>query len=421
MYPLDLDHTGGDETDGQSDTWAIAPGSKTELPKPLQALIQLIFDVQAMQEAMKEFELDMQKMPLGKLSKKQMLEAYSVLKELSKAVKQYTRRVNGAEKKKKAGKDDDDEIDAAQARAHHVLQSATNRFYTLIPHDHGIHVPPLISTDAQVAAKIEMLDAMMDIEIAYKLIESSREQVAADGRDPLDANYEKLRCELEPAMPDDDDWAMVSTYVKNTHGATHAGYKLKVKALFRTVRSGERETFAAHKNLTNRKLLWHGSRTTNYVGILSQGLRIAPPEAPPTGYMFGKGVYFADSVSKSANYCHAELTTTSAIGKGANTGLLLLCEVALGKMDERRSADPSLPTSLPSDCQSVVGLGRNRPDERKSIRIDDDAVEVPLGKLREHGGTKRTDLEYNEYIVYDTAQIRVRYLVQLEFKASYHY
>ena len=27
-------------------------------------------------------------------------------------------------------------------------------------------------------------------------------------------------------------------------------------------------------------LLWHGSRMTNWVGILSQGLRIAPPEAP---------------------------------------------------------------------------------------------------------------------------------------------
>lgn len=28
-----------------------------------------------------------------------------------------------------------------------------------------------------------------------------------------------------------------------------------------------------------------GSRLTNFVGILSQGLRIAPPEAPATGYM----------------------------------------------------------------------------------------------------------------------------------------
>lgn len=49
------------------------------------------------------------------------------------------------------------------------------------------------------------------------------------------------------------------------------------------------------------------------------GLRIAPPEAPVTGYMFGKGVYFADMFSKSANYCYANA--------GANDGVLLLCEV----------------------------------------------------------------------------------------------
>jgi hypothetical protein len=48
-------------------------------------------------------------------------------------------------------------------------------------------------------------------------------------------------------------------------------------------------------------------------------LRIAPPEAPVTGYMFGKGVYFADMFSKSANYCYP--TPTAA------DGVLLLCEV----------------------------------------------------------------------------------------------
>jgi len=53
-------------------------------------------------------------------------------------------------------------------------------------------------------------------------------------------------------------------------------------------------------------------------------LRIAPVEAPVTGYMFGKGIYFADMVSKSANYCMASLNN--------NTGLLLLCDVALGNM-----------------------------------------------------------------------------------------
>ena len=62
---------------------------------------------------------------------------------------------------------------------------------------------------------------------------------------------------------------------------------------------------------------------TNFGGILSQGLRIAPPEAPVSGYMFGKGVYLADSSSKSANYC-------CSYNSGGHA-LLLLCEVELGQ------------------------------------------------------------------------------------------
>lgn len=75
--------------------------------------------------------------------------------------------------------------------------------------------------------------------------------------------------------------------------------------------------------LGNRKLLWHGSRFSNFVGILTNGMRIAPKEAPSTGYNFGKGVYFADMASKSSGYCCTYLSN--------GTGLLLLCEVALGK------------------------------------------------------------------------------------------
>lgn len=61
---------------------------------------------------------------------------------------------------------------------------------------------------------------------------------------------------------------------------------------------------------------------SNFVGILSEGLKIAPPDAPSTGYMFGKGIYFADVCSKSASYCHHT--------KENADGYVLLCEVALG-------------------------------------------------------------------------------------------
>ena len=42
----------------------------------------MIFDVESMKKAMLEFEIDLKKMPLGKLSKAQIESAYKVLTEL---------------------------------------------------------------------------------------------------------------------------------------------------------------------------------------------------------------------------------------------------------------------------------------------------------------------------------------------------
>ncbi len=60
-------------------------------------------------------------------------------------------------------------------------------------------------------------------------------------------------------------------------------------------------------------------------------MRIAPPEAPVTGYMFGKGIYFADMVSKSANYCFTNRENP--------VGCILLCDVALGECNPKLEAD----------------------------------------------------------------------------------
>lgn len=56
--------------------------------------------------------------------------------------------------------------------------------------------------------------------------------------------------------------------------------------IFKIGRQGERQRFRPFEELHNRQLLWHGSRATNYAGILSQGLRIAPPEAPVVSSLF---------------------------------------------------------------------------------------------------------------------------------------
>lgn len=106
---------------------------------------------------------------------------------------------------------------------------------------------------------------------------------------------------------------------------------------------------------SDKRLLWHGSRTTNYGGILSQGLRIAPPEAPLNGYAFGKGVYLADVSSKSAQYCQP--------GMSGGTGLLLLCEAELGKpMYEIPTGNPNAQEEAKEHkCISTLGVGRTAP------------------------------------------------------------
>lgn len=151
-------------------------------------------------------------------------------------------------------------------------------------------------------------------------------------------------------------------------------------------------------------LLWHGSRLTNYVGILSQGLRIAPPEAPVTGYMFGKGVYFADMSSKSANYC---FTTPDR-----NTGILILCEVAIGNANEKFHAD-YLASNLPDGKHSTKGMGRTVPSKFVTL----DGAIVPMGPS-EQSNLPGCSLMYNEFIVYKIEQIRIKYLLRVNFNYS---
>lgn len=351
--------------------------STSKLAKPIQNLIHLIFDIEKMKNAMIEFEIDLNKMPLGKLSSNQLKKAFSVLNELNDLIKSNSNK--------------------------YLIIDASNRFYTLVPHDFALKKPTSLDNLEIIKSKTEMLNSLLDIEIAYNLLKDS-----SDGKeDPVDQHYKKLKCDIEILDRDSSEYKNIVLYVKNTHAATHSSYELVVEEIFKVSREGEFDRFKKYKTLHNRKLLWHGSRITNFAGILSQGLRIAPPEAPATGYMFGKGVYFADMVSKSANYCFTNKTNP--------TGLLLLCEVALGDMYERTGAE--YVTKLPTGKHSTKGVGRTAPDPKESLTVED-GIEIPAGKGIDCG-ISRSSLLYNEYIVYDVEQVNIKYLIQMKFNYKY--
>lgn len=78
-------------------------------------------------------------------------------------------------------------------------------------------------------------------------------------------------------------------------------------------------------------ILWHGSKLENFMGILAEGLKIAPPTAQITGHAFGLGIYLADTFEKSWSY------TSNSSNKYA---YMLLCEAALGNMLELNNYEP---------------------------------------------------------------------------------
>ncbi len=115
FFIMDLD-MGGDDTKTQK---LNVKSSKSKLDKAVQELIALIFDIETMKKALVEFEIDLTKMPLGKLSRKQIESAYRILTEVQVMIKED----NGSETK---------------------FLDASNRFFTLIPHDFGMRSPPIL-------------------------------------------------------------------------------------------------------------------------------------------------------------------------------------------------------------------------------------------------------------------------------------
>ncbi|XP_013735374.2 poly [ADP-ribose] polymerase 2 isoform X1 [Brassica napus] len=352
---------------------------ESKLDPQVAKFISLICNVSMMAQHMMEIGYNANKLPLGKLSKSTITKGYEVLKRISEVMSRFDR-----------------------AR----LEELSGEFYTVIPHDFGFKKMSqfVIDTPQKLKQKIEMVEALGEIELATKLL--SIDPGLMD--DPLYYHYEQLNCGLTPVGADSEEFSMVANYMENTHAKTHSGYTVEIAQLFRASRAGEVDRFQQFSSSKNRMLLWHGSRLTNWAGILSQGLRIAPPEAPVTGYMFGKGVYFADMFSKSANYCYAN--------SGANDGVLLLCEVALGDMNELLNSDYNA-DKLPPGKLSTKGVGRTAPNPSEAKTLEDGVV-VPLGKPVDHSSSKGT-LLYNEYIVYNTEQIKMRYVIQVKFNYKY--
>ncbi|KAF0912017.1 hypothetical protein E2562_012823 [Oryza meyeriana var. granulata] len=87
-------------------------------------------------------------------------------------------------------------------------------------------------------------------------------------------------------------------------------------------------------------------------------------------------------------------------------------QVALGEMNELLNGDHDA-NNMPKGKLSTKGVGQTTPNIAES-KIIDDGVVVPLG-IPKAEPSRRGSLLYNEYIVYNVDQIRMRYALHVNF------
>lgn len=169
---------------------------------------------------MKEMDIDLSKLPLGRLSRKTLEDSNAVLSELQGVLGDISMT---------------DEVRAAK------ISSCSSRFYGIIPHDTGMKMPPPLDSDTLLKEKVELIQSLIEIEFASRIIKAS--SLSDAGEDPIDANYKKLNTKLTVVEKGSKEFDQIQRYITNTHAATHQTYQLEVDAVFKVKRKGEAERY----------------------------------------------------------------------------------------------------------------------------------------------------------------------------------
>lgn len=159
------------------------------------------------------------------------------------------------------------------------------------------------------------------------------------------------------------------------------------KNIFKVTNKNTQSRFDSFVNKSSNKttkLLWHGSRNENWIGILQKGLMIRPSNVVITGAMFGNGIYFANRAQKSIGY--SSLKGSYWTNGSESKGFIALFSVHTGNEKIIKSHD--------SSC------GRLHEQANK-------------GKFDSVFAVKGVDLKNDEIITYNTDQSTISYIIEL--------
>ena len=360
------------------------------LEKPIANLLRLVFDLKSFNKQMQSIGYDSEKIPLGQLSLEVINEGYKYLNELADVIDNK----NISNKSKE-------------------IYELSSKYYTLIPHNFGMYHMSNFTINSldKVQKEYDLLDSIKNIKVVSGVLHSNQLNLnnsTDNDKISLKEKLDEFIYTIKYIPKDDLKYSIIEQYLLNSNELKNTS-KIKLNEIYEV----EEKNIDINKNIetiknNNKKLLWYGVGIQNFVNILKNGLKLPSPKAPVFSYMFGKGIYFSDIAIKSFYNSHPQ----------NNIGLMLLCEVDLGNIEERFKADIKLPQTMGKDKNSVKVLGTNYPDENSNY-IDQNGVIIPTGKiLSNKDENQKTYFDFNEYIVYNLDQIKIKYITKVQFDKS---
>ena len=387
------------DLDDNFDIETIDKDEESKLDPKVEDIIRLISNKKNMITSLKNLDVDTKKLPLGKISSKQISNAKELLSLLKGCVdaKRSNREAAGV-------RDPENFLNLR-------ITKLSSDFWSIVPYACGRNRPPLINSTPKLEKFAELLEVLENVCISLKIRKKSV---------GIDDIYKELSIELvciphnlssrnelgNSISSKNDVWDTLKKYVTSTHTPTH-NYDLELLEVFQI--NKEHINPEIFENTPIHKLLVHGSRMINYMGILSEGLRIPSHSQVTNGCVLGKGVYFADTITKSFNYCNAHETE--------GIGFVILCEVGLGAYPEyvQTAGFDDLPSSR---FTSRIARGNYQPEpsDAKTIYFENSniPVVVPQGKMINSNLSSYSSFLYNEYVIYNPSLYRFRYLLKLK-------
>lgn len=277
-----------------------------------------------------------------------------------------------------------------------VDTNLSEQFYQIIPQNGSPERLQIINNRTMYRNKIVVLDCLRS---ALKAIYAGVRNIEMNPIDYFTRYW--LRTELNELDPTRIEFQTLHQCTARTQHPNERRYRLS-KAL-KVTSSADIEF---NNEALNQCLLYHFTFPCNILGILREGLQVAPQHIYSRNRFFGDGIYFWDCASMALSGFDDLPVEMLPI--------LLVCRVALGSIAEvpHMYLEHGNVLQLPNGNDSFFCKGSHFPNVQ-SNSVDLDNAKMFCGSIASSGANASFD-SYNKYMVQNRQQVKVEYILQFE-------